>query len=87
MVWFLQLDYNQGFKMYYFFYNSFRNQDPIIVYNTISNTIDYYNKPFLEVFNLDKVKIDVSIANSCFRPDEIFTDIELGDKNIQVKLT
>ena len=33
------------------------NKDPIIIYNTAANAISHYNRAFIDVYNLDAIKL------------------------------
>jgi hypothetical protein len=67
--------------------NNLINKDPILIYNTSCNIIEYYNKSFLNVFKINKQKIDSKIKNNQFNPDSIFKDMQLSNKSIQAKLS
>jgi hypothetical protein len=83
---YIQLDTIYGYRIIYHIKNNTINKDPILIYNTFSNIIEYYNKSFLSTFKINKIKLDSKIKKNQFNPDTIFYDMELSNKNIQTKL-
>lgn len=84
---YLEIDSESGYKIVFHFERTYAKREPFVIYNTVSNNIESYNRAFIETYNLDSHKLNAKIANNYLNPDELFLDLDLRDKNIQTKLS
>lgn len=84
---YLEIDSESGYKIVFHFERTYAKREPFVIYNTVSNIIESYNRAFIETYKLDSHKLNAKIANNYLNPDELFLDLDLRDKNIQTKLS
>lgn len=83
----MEIDSESGYKIVFHFERTYAKREPFVIYNTVSNIIESYNRAFIETYKLDSHKLNAKIANNYLNPDELFLDLDLRDKNIQNKLS